>query len=368
MASRSTATRWLDELTHLPTASGHEDRVVAWVQKWAARRPDLKLSIDSGGNVLVTQKGRKSAAPVLAVAHMDHPAFVVTAVEGRDVEFEFRGGVNPEYFEAARVVFTSETSGLSGVITEYDGESQQGKIRANGPGVAVGDIARWKLPKKSPSGDRFFAPACDDLAGCVAALAALDRMRGNAALRHFGVLLTRAEEVGLVGATHSAKHATFPQNSRLLSIETSRASANAPIGDGPIIRVGDAVTIFDNELTNRISQGARRAGLRHQRKLMDGGGCEASAFVVYGYQATGLCLALGNWHNRGNLDAFESGTGRPVPMLEEISLSDFHGLVELLQVACVAVDEETGLKARFDDLYDNVGKFLSPRHPTRDQT
>jgi len=125
--------------------------------------------------------------------------------------------------------------------------------------------------------------------------------------------------------------------------------------------------VFDHELTNRISHGVKRAGLRHQRKLMDGGGCEASAFVVYGYQATGLCLALGNWHNRGNLDAFEAGTGLPVPMLEEISLSDFHGLVDLLLVASVAVDEETGLRARFDDLYDNVGSFLSPSRPIRDQ-
>ncbi len=368
MASRSTATRWLEELTHLPTASGHEDRVVAWVQRWVARRSDLTLSIDSGGNVLIAQKGRKKAAPVLAVAHMDHPAFVVTSVDGKDVEFEFRGGVNSEYFETARVEFASTTEGLNGTVTTYDGDSQYGKIRANRPGVAVGDIARWKLPRKGLTGDRFFAPACDDLAGCAAALAALDRARGKVSLRHFGVLLTRAEEVGLVGAIHSAKHATIPANSRLLSIETSRASANAPIGDGPIIRVGDAVTIFDNDLTNRISHGAERAGLRHQRKLMDGGGCEASAFVVYGYQATGLCLALGNWHNRGNLDAFEASTGLPVPMLEEISLSDFHGLVELLQVACAAVDEETGLQARFDDLYDNVGRFLGPSQSTRDQT
>jgi putative aminopeptidase FrvX len=356
MASRSTATQWLDDLTHLPTASGYEDAVIGWVKTWVKRRSDLLLKIDSGGNLLITQRGRKKADPVFAVAHMDHPAFLVTAVEGRKVTFEFRGGVDAEYFSDARVEFSG---GQHGKVVAYDGHTKLGEIRAQQDGVVVNDIVRWKLKRRESSGDRFFAPACDDLAGCAAALAALDRARGQDGLRHFGVLLTRAEEVGLVGATHAAKNATIPRGSRLFSIETSRALANAPIGGGPIVRVGDAVTVFDADLTNRICSGAVRAGLKFQRKLMDGGACEATAFVVYGYRATGLCLALGNWHNRGNLDQFEAGTGKAVPMLEEISLSDFHGLVDLLLVACLAVDKETGLDARFDDLYDNVGKYLS---------
>lgn len=359
MASRATATRWLEELTHLPTASGLEDNVIEWVRRWVGRRSDLKLKQDSGGNLLITQKGRKSRDPVLAVAHMDHPAFVVTGVDGKNVDFEFRGGVDPEYFVDAKVEFVTSLDRQSGRVETYDPATKTGVIRANPGGVAVGDIAMWKFSSRRAKKDRLLAPACDDLAGCAAALAALDRARANPSLGHFGVLLTRAEEVGLIGAIHAAKHGTFPAESRLLSIETSRASANAPIGDGPIIRIGDAVTVFDPELGNRISHAVARAGIPHQRKLMDGGGCEASAFGVYGYRATGLCLALGNWHNRGNLDGFEAGTAEPIPMMEEISLSDFHGLVDLLLVAARAVDEETDLRARFDGLYDNVGQILS---------
>ena len=356
MASRSAATRWLEQLTRIPTASGLEHQVVDWVRAWAGRRPDLKFSLDSGGNVLITQKGLKSRPPVFAVAHMDHPAFVVTSVEGSRVGFEFRGGVNEEYFTDALVEFASSV--VEGVVVTYDASSQSGVIEVSGEGVSVGDIGMWKFPSSTPGTDRLLAPACDDLAGCAAALAALDRARGQAELRHFGVLLTRAEEVGLVGATHVAREGTIPRDSRLLSIETSRALPNAPIGEGPIIRIGDAVTVFDPELSNRVSHAATKAGIRHQRKLMDGGGCEATAFGVYGYQATGLCLALGNWHNRGNLDEFEAGTGEAVPMQEEISLSDFHGLVDLLLVAAAAVDEPTDLKERFDALYEKAGHIL----------
>jgi endoglucanase len=356
MASRSAAIHWLEQLTRIPTASGLEHQVVDWVRTWAGRRQDLQFSLDSGGNVLITQKGRKTRPPVFAVAHMDHPAFVVTSVEGSRVGFEFRGGVNEEYFTDALVDFAS--SGVEGVVVAYDASSQSGVIEVSGEGVSVGDIGMWRFPSSTPGTDRLLAPACDDLAGCAAALAALDRARGQAELRHFGVLLTRAEEVGLVGATHVAREGTIPRDSRLLSIETSRALPNAPIGEGPIIRIGDAVTVFDPELSNRISHAAARAGIPHQRKLMDGGGCEATAFGVYGYQATGLCLALGNWHNRGNLDEFEAGTGEAVPMQEEISLSDFHGLVDLLLAAAAAVDEPTDLKEHFDALYEKTVHIL----------
>jgi hypothetical protein len=91
---------------------------------------------------------------------------------------------------------------------------------------------------------------------------------------------------------------------------------------------------------------------------MDGGGCEASAFGGYGYQAAGLCVALGNWHNRGNLDAVQAGTGEAVAMLEEISLDDFHGLIELILIAAAGVDELDDLPARLDRLYESEKHLL----------
>ena len=357
MAGRAAAEKWLAELTHLPTASGLEGAVVDWVRRWASRRDDLRLMTDSGGNIVVTQKGRKGKAPVFAVAHIDHPAFVIEAVDGASAAFEFRGGVNKEYFEQARVEVVSRPDGGSGVVVDYDPTTYRGSIR--GRGFEAGDIAMFKMRKGRARKGIFRAPACDDLAGAAAALAALDRARGKPDLRHFGVLFTRAEEVGLIGALHVAKHQTIPQNSRLLSIETSRELPIARIGDGPIIRTGDYTTVFDRDLTNKITRGARISGLKHQRKLMDGGGCEATAFGAYGYQSTGLCLALGNWHNRGNLAEVEAGHGDAVPMLEEISLDDYHGLVDLLLIAARAVDEEDTLAGSLGELYESNAHYLS---------
>lgn len=350
MASRTVAEEWLSALTNSPTASGLEGAVIDWARSWARRRRDLKLIEDTGGNLLVTQNGRKTRSPVLAVAHMDHPAFVITGVAGREASFEFRGGVRREYFEGARVDFITGNA-RDGRVSSYQPETRHGVIAITGPLPEPGDIARWRFGSSRPRAGHFLAPACDDLAGCAAALAALDRARGRADLRHFGVLLTRGEEMGFVGALHAAKTGSIPADARILSIETSRASSDAPIGAGPVIRIGDAATVFDHDLTNRISGSAAKVDIRHQRKLMSGGVCEATAFGVYGYRATGLCLPLGNYHNMGNLDDVEAGTGAARPMMEEISLDDFHGLIDILLLATVAVDEESDLPQRLDALY-----------------
>jgi putative aminopeptidase FrvX len=356
MASRTAAEKWLGALTNLPTASGREDEVVRWVERWVGRRPDLKMAEDSGGNLLITRKGRKRGDPVLAVAHMDHPAFVVTGVAGQEAAFQFRGGVRAEYFNDARVDFVTGPA-KSGRVTSYAPLGRTGVIDVKGTMPEPGDIARWHVATPRQRAGRLMAPACDDLAGCAAALAALDLARGRTDLAHFGVLLTRAEEMGFVGAIHAAVAGSIPTDARLLSIETSRASADAPLGEGPVIRVGDAVTVFDRDLTNRISSAAAGTGLRHQRKLMVGGACEATAFGVYDYIATGLCLPLGNYHNMGNLDEVEAGTGEARPMLEEVSLDDFHGLVDLLLIAAGAVDHDGDLRERLDMVYSD-GRHL----------
>ena len=357
MASRSVAEKWLFELTHLPTASGLEDAVIDWARSWVGRREDLRLSQDTGGNLLITQRGRSRKDPVLAVAHMDHPAFVVSDLSGNRADFEFRGGVRAEYFEGAMVEFVTG-EGTTGNVASYEPATRTGVIRVAGPSPRPGDIARWRLRSRKREG-HLLAPACDDLAGCAAALAALDRARRRPDLRHFGVLLTRAEEMGFVGALHAAKTGVVPYKARILSIETSRSSPDAPVGAGPVIRVGDAATVFDHDLTNRVSRAVTTSGIRHQRKLMAGGVCEATAFGAFGHRATGLCLPLGNYHNMGNLDEVEAGRGEALPMLEEVSLADFHGLVDLLLVATTGVDADWDLPARLEVAYAEGRHLLS---------
>lgn len=352
--------RWLIDLTNLPTTSGREDRVVDWVTAWVDRRDDLKLVTDRVGNLLITVKGRRGKTePVIAAAHMDHPGFVVESVSGRDVTARFRGGVRTEYFDGAAVEFFDLRDGRHpGTVAEYDPDQNRALVRLKAPTsvLGIGSVGRWRFapPSLGVKRGQLHAPACDDLAGVAAALTALDTARRKPELKHFGVLLTRAEEEGLLGAIAAARDGTCPDGSRILSIETSRSFPDSPIGDGPIIRVGDKSSVFDADLTNRITDAVREAKISYQRKLMAGGTCEATAFGAYGIPATGLCLALGNYHNMGALDAVEAGNAKAAVVAPEvISLDDFDGLVNLMLVAARDLDGVSGsLRQRLDSVFE----------------
>ena len=342
--------QWLTQLTALPTVAGVEDAVMTWVAAWARRRKDVRLVADQAGNLVLTQRRRTTRDRVWITAHMDHPGFVLSEqIDAARYAFEFRGGVLDAYFDDASVeVFAADgrrTARVESLVR--DGRSRSGVLRltGSGPTPQAGDIGRWAFTARQlgMKGDLLHANACDDLAGVAAALAAFDRLRAHPGAAHVGVLLTRAEEVGFVGAIAACQDGTIPTGSRLICLETSRSFADSPIGGGPVVRVGDASSVFTPQLTAAVTSVARSMAAKtpsfdFQRKLMDGGSCEATAFTAYGFAATCVCLALGNYHNMGNLAEVESGAGLAQVKPEVISMSDFSGLVDLLTASVVNLD------------------------------
>ena len=335
----------------MPTASGRESAVQGWVRGWAVKR-GLEVTDDRAGNLLVRPPTRNRRRPIVAVAHMDHPALVVRRT-GRRTEVELRGGVLPDYLTGARLHLETSGGPQPVALQEFDPDTSRGWLTGEDLDAAAGDIVRWAFPAGSLGihGTRLQARACDDLAGAAAALATLDRLE-MAGVANFWVLLTRAEEVGFIGAIASCELGTLPGTARILSIECSRQSADAPLGDGPILRVGDASSVFSSELTNRVAEIVRAADVPHQRKLMVGGSCEATAFVALGYEATGLCLALDNYHNMVDIDGVRAGKRRARLGTEAIALPDFHGLVDVLEVVGQQIDSgKSNLPTRLRKMY-----------------
>jgi len=347
------AWRWVEELTAVPTAPGREERVVAWVRRWAARRPDVALDADRAGNLLLTLAGA-GQAPLVVVAHLDHPGFVVAAVDGRGVIAEFRGGVAAERFPGAAVELI-DAAGVRhpGTVRERDGDRVEISLRRTAPELSPGDVGRWRFPARA-LGVRdglLRALACDDLAGVAACLAALDAARHRPERRHLAVLLTRAEEVGFVGALAAVRAGTVPPGARVVSVETSKAFPDAPVGGGPVLRVGDAATVFDAGLTNTVAAILGDAGVAHRRRLMTGGTCEASVFVASGLPATGMCLPLGNYHNMR-----DDGPGLAP---EIVSLADFDGLVRMIGITAERLDSPpAGFAGRLARLWDERSGVL----------
>ncbi len=391
--------RWLTDIAAIPTASGREFRVVRWIEAWCAARPDLALTRDAHGNLHVAL--RKPAAPptktdparprrpVYLTAHLDHPAFVVERVlSDHALELSFRGGVMDDYFKDARVTIWSRDDApslgrLAGSIEPGQPPFKRYACELDAPArLAPGDVGVWTLPAARIHDGLLHAPACDDLAALAAALAAIDVLRAIPAREDVRLLLTRAEEIGFVGALGAVRGESpiLARGARVLALENSRAFPESPIGAGPIVRVGDRLTIFTPALTDAVAKRAEEhaaslGGLgraptaseklaaaspwKWQRKLMAGGACEASVFCNAGYDATCICLPLGNYHNMGDLAGVQAGTNTRPPAIEPefIGVADFEGLVDLLVACGERLPELAPDPARFEKFW-NEKRFV----------
>ena len=393
-ADRRAREAFLLEVTSLPTAAGREERVIAHIEAWVAERRDrLVLSRDRVGNLTIARHNflescAKGIKPLLITAHLDHPAFVVTGLRvvgkgkaaGVELDLEFRGGVNDPYFVGAalevfdRAGCNSCEARIISLDAKTDPATKPFKTvvarlarPADAAIVVTGSIARWKFPKAEVKDGLAHTHACDDLAALAAALVAFDSISRDASCAHVALLFTRSEEIGFIGAIGAAREGTVPKGARLLCLENSRSfPSDSPIGAGPIVRVGDRLSVFTPELTNRVGDLAaahakEHSAFRYQRKLMPGGACEATAFASFGLASTCVCLPLGNYHNMQDIDGVAAGKSKARVGREFISTNDFHWLVELLEVVARKLDDPsvaTSHRALMDTLWSRNARIV----------
>ena len=304
----------LNEVLSLPTAPFAEQYVLDYVRDFCKRTRFLSCTADPSENLLVHyRRGRaKRANPICLTAHLDHPGFVADRMTGKNrVQAFWRGGVPPEFFKGAGVRFFDGGVWIKGKIKSVKlarPDSLWNRPRVDKVGIDVakpispGTIGMWDLPAPKIRNKRVHAPACDDLAGVAAMLCCLETLAAKCVATEAYMLFTRAEEVGFVGAIAAAKNGTIPKRCAVAAVETSAELSHVPMGDGPVLRVGDRASVFDPTLTAFCGQVAdelakRAKTFKYQRRLMDAGTCESTAYCRLGYVATGLCMALGNYHN-----------------------------------------------------------------------
>ena len=348
------------EVTQIPTAAGHESAVMAFIDRWlATHAAAVTTQRDDVGNYLITQRRHGGTTPLLIItAHLDHPAFVVTAVNGTIIHAAFRGGVNDPYFVGADIeiigpmgerahaviaTLTPDAKPFKEITAELTAHTS-GSSSALPAWLTAGCIARWKFPSAEIRDGLIHTDACDDLAAVAAALCAFGEMLHTDQCGHVGLLFTVAEEVGFMGAIHAARNAWIPKDARLICLENSRSFPNdSPIGAGAICRVGDRISVFSPILTNHLAhlfsaESKQNPAFKWQRKLMAGGGCEASAFACYGYQSTCICLPLGNYHNMVDIDGVAAGAQPARVGQEFISIDDYHSMITMLHIAARDID------------------------------
>ncbi|MDP7619242.1 MAG: M20/M25/M40 family metallo-hydrolase [Dehalococcoidia bacterium] len=298
-------------------------------------RADIEFDTDKYGNVVAhIRSGKEHRLSIAFVAHMDHPGFELSEAEatnararmlGRTPDVVFAGHFGLRIYQAGSSEFIRGWTSGSKDPEEGDARGRlldiETEVPVSLPAWAVFDLEDFKMKDGV-----IHMRACDDLTGCAAILAMLERIRvTDVGVDVYGVF-TRAEEEGLIGARILAEERRLPEDTIVVSVESSRALPGGEHGKGPVIRVGDAAATFSAEAESTLLAARQRLSQRDppvpvQRQLMSGGVCEASAFIVRGYRATGVAFPLGHYHN---------GLGEDTINAEFVRVDDFLGGVELL--------------------------------------
>jgi putative aminopeptidase FrvX len=279
-------------LVEQPTAPFHEDAVRDAIVAELKRCPQVRIEHDAFGNMIARYRRGTRARPRWAfAAHMDHPGWI----RGKKDEWRFLGSVAERFLVNPR-------------RREF------------------GDFAMWDLPAFELRNGQIHSRACDDLLGCAEIICLFRELEAARAEVHCLGLFTRAEEVGFWGALQLARGGILPKDISIFSLETSAPRGGAEIGRGPIVRVGDRLSIFDSGETARLMSVAAANAIAVQRCLLDGGACEASAYQLYGYRSVAASIGLGNYHNCAPDGSIQC---------EYVSVDDYANMVRLcLAIVC----------------------------------
>ena len=327
---------------------------------------------DEFGNVVahVRGSGESSRPPIAFVAHMDHPGFEIVEIEGTRAVARAMGGVPAASLTKPVPVFVLAPDGrrIPGVTEPHEDTTDPNdrtsdrlvRVRLDTPVDLRPPLpVVFGLSDFDLDGDTIRMRAVDDLAGCAAILALLERVaRDGSAADVYGVF-TRAEEGGLFGARLMAEAGTLPEETIVVSVESSAVIPGVAQGAGPVVRTGDALTTFDSEAERLLAAAVvsirrREPEFRAQRQLMSGGVCEATAFSLAGYAVTGVAFPLGNYHNATTTIPDPAGGVAE----EYIRVSDFLGGVELLAEAAMLREGRDGAPSRLGEVAGEVRERL----------
>ncbi|MBT9613493.1 MAG: hypothetical protein IV108_09550 [Burkholderiales bacterium] len=356
---------FLTALLSQPTAPFREIYVIKWVTEMLDQHA-IPYFTDPIGNIVVGAKSQtdyqrllreQSEEPVrVFIAHMDHPGFHgVRWVQPNVLRIRWHGGSPTKLLRGSRVWLSNQAG--------WAGEGGLRNVTLHPKGYAIGTaevhIKTTQIAPRRPgaaslfggfkfrkpvwkSGAKLYTQAADDLIGvyCIVATALeVFAKRGQKKRPPFIGLLTRAEEVGLVGAVGHFELGWLQAARRPLvcvSLEASRTLPGAVVGQGPIVRLGDRRTPFHADYLQVLTELAEQVlPQQHQRRIMDGGSCEGSAAMAYGLPTIALAVPLGNYHNQG-LEGGPDCRGPLGPAPEFVHLDDVEGQRKL----CVALMRE----------------------------
>lgn len=325
----------LKEVFQNPTAPYRENWVLDYVHT-ELKHMKVPFFYDRWGNIIAgssNSRALKNSERVALMAHTDHPGFHVLGPPRKGiVKARWLGGCPPKIRGAKIAIHIPAVPRkiIKGKIisAKLTGKKRLFDIKlASLKGSEDIDhhcFGAFDFSAFTRRGYKIFTRAADDLAGVTIILTTLARLKPNERKNMLGIF-TRAEEVGFRGALGIIYDQAIGKKNTAISLEASRQLPGARLGKGPVIRLGDKRTLFDSYSISRLDQagavlGKKIKNFKVQRRIMNGGTCEATPFNLHGISTSGLAVPLGNYHNERR-----NGT----PGAEFIDLRDVHGAVKL---------------------------------------
>ncbi len=321
-------------------------------ENWVLNSIELELKslrvpyfIDRWGNIIAGVSGPKTLKTshrVALLAHTDHPGFHIEKKLGENLYLaQWFGGFPPKIFKAPVAIYNPQFPGeraLGSIVSRKFSKKTafQIKLKEKSPfPINENCFGAFAYSGFTKIKSRVHTRAADDLSGVTIILSTFARLKAYEKKNMLGIF-TRAEEVGFRGTLGIIYEKLLGKENSIISLEASRQLEGARIGQGPVIRLGDRKTLFDSFVTSRLDEAAlvlmkKQKKFKVQRRIMNGGTCEATPFNLHNIKASGIAVPLGNYHNQRT-------DGRPGP--EFIDLRDVERAVEL----CVEFYRQTAKK------------------------
>ena len=307
------------------------NHIIKKLPSWA------KPIVDEKGNLILTF-GEGENHKVF-VAHMDETGYIVNDIknDGR-LELKMLGGMLPWLWEAQPATIHLRHKKITGVFEPRLDYLTSKKRKSNFPlnvnagflsksealeaGVIIGETT-ITMPKEMIrlNENRVTGRSFDDRVGCAALILSLNKINPRELKNKITFVWSVEEEIGLRGAKHSAinlKNASivYPVDTYVSSDDPYKdeSFANAPLGNGAVIRVLESINFVSRENFKMIRKLADNNNIKTQYG-MTSGGTDGQPFLSYGIPSVPI-----SWPGRYSHSP-----------IEIMDLRDMNSLVKLIK-------------------------------------
>lgn len=285
-----------------PTAPSKESWIKSKCKTFCIQN-NINFFDDSFGNLWLNASSVTdiNSKKYIFVAHMDHPGIVIEKSMNNQAIGSWYGG-SPQSVKSLPVTLFSDSKQKikkeGRIIAETLKDNNVNKVLiqlsenvdVTGYGACISTLENgYEIRNHFIVGERL-----DDL---ISVCALLEILKNNG---NFAVMLTREEEIGLLGAVFDASQQFISKDVIIVSIDvTEPIHSETPLGKGMIIRYGDNQTALGYPLIHNLEEIARsHKDIKWQVLGTSEGVAELTSFAKYGYRVGALGIPVLNMHNK----------------------------------------------------------------------